>query len=752
MPWDEMADSVRRSVEAVDVPVNKSAILGSIVRYSILAGLIVAAMILPAAAFAGLTAQGVSHAVANLPAQLGDSATAQTTKMLSSDGKQLAYFYQENRQDVPLAKISSTMQKAILAIEDVRFYSHGALDVKGTIRAAVNNATSGSTQGGSSITQQLVKLTLVQRARSQEEIEAATAPSIARKVRELALAAQYEKNHTKDEILERYLNIAYYGDGAYGINAAAHHWFSTTPDKLNVKQSALLAGIVKNPSYYDPKRQPDQATQRRNTVLAVMAQQGKISQSEATELQAEPLGLKLTKISSGCAAAKSSAEFACDYARRFLLQEPALGQSVADRAAVLERGGLTIESNIDPRMQEAIGKAVTSTVDPTDDAIAAQALVEPGTGKVRGVAQSRPMGRDTASGQSYLDFAVPPAYGDSNGFQGGSTFKLFTTAAALDKGIRVNKTYNARSRMTMPASAYRACNGGRMDRAWPVKNSTVSGRMNMYRGLRQSVNTYFAQLEKDAGLCDTVTMARNMGVDVPVTDEVGPFTLGATDVSPLTMAAAYAVPASGGLYCKPQPVARILDMKGNVIKEYTKDCKRVLDTDVAAQINDILVGLQKPGGFGYSNGTGLRIPSAAKTGTTQENKAVWYVGYTPKLAAASMIAGADDEGRPRSLSGTTLKGRTISFAQVGGSSLAGPMWKKAMGTIQEYLPADKFATPPDREPGKGDNDAYDSDYDSYDSDNYDDPYDEPTDDPTYDDYDPYDDPTYDPYSYDDNDF
>lgn len=701
-----MADSVRRSVESVGVPTSRSGLIGSIFRYSVLAGIIVAAMVIPVAAFAGVTARQLNSALTDLPVQLDDGPTAQTTRMLSADGKLLAYFYQENRQDVPLAKISPTMQRAILAIEDNRFYSHGALDLKGTLRALVNNATNGSTQGGSSITQQLIKLTLVQRARSQEEIEAATAPSITRKVRELALATQYEKTHTKDEILEKYLNIAYYGDGAYGINAAAHHWFSTSPDKLTVKESALLAGIVKNPSYYDPKRQPEQATQRRNTVLAVMAQQGKISSDEAQKWSAEPLGLKLTKISSGCAAAKAKAEFACDYARRYLLQEPALGQTVADRAAVLERGGLTIESNIDPRMQEAIGQAVTSTVAPTDQAIGAQALIEPGTGKVRGVAQSRPMGRDTAAGQSYLDFAVPPAYGDSAGFQAGSTFKLFTTAAALDKGIQVTRTYKAPPRLTMPMDAYKACNGGNMDRPWPVKNSTVSGKMNMYTGLRKSVNTYFAQLERDAGLCNTVTMARDMGVTVPVDDEVGPFTLGATDVSPLTMAAAYAVPASGGMYCKPQPVSRILDMKGQVIKEYTKECTRVLDTDIAAQINDILVGLQQPGGFGYSNGTDLKIPSAAKTGTTSDNKAVWYVGYTPALVDASMIAGADEQGRPRSLSGTTLNGQIISFAQVGGSSLAGPMWKKAMGVIQDYLPATGFETPPETEPHKGDSEDY----------------------------------------------
>ena len=176
--------------------------------------------------------------------------------------------------------------------------------------------------------------------------------------------------------------------------------------------------------------------------------------------------------------------------------------------------------------------------------------------------------------------------------------------------------------------------------------------MNMYSGLRQSVNTYFAQLERDAGLCNTVKAAEAMGITVPfdpetgVTDQVGPFTLGVTSVSPLTMAAAYATPAAGGMYCEPQPVDAIVDMEGKVLKEYTKECKRVMKKDDAAQINDILTGLQKPGGFGYSNGTALSIPSAAKTGTTQDNKAVWYMGYTPELVAASMIAGANAKGVP----------------------------------------------------------------------------------------------------------
>jgi membrane peptidoglycan carboxypeptidase len=218
------------------------------------------------------------------------------------------------------------------------------------------------------------------------------------------------------------------------------------------------------------------------------------------------------------------------------------------------------------------------------------------------------------------------------------------------------------------------------------------------------VNTYFAQLERDAGLCNTVKAAEAMGITVPfdpqtgVTDQVGPFTLGVTSVSPLEMAAAYATAASGGMYCEPQPVDAIVDMEGKVLKEYTKECRRAMTQDDAAQINDILTGLQKPGGFGYSNGTGLNIPSAAKTGTTQNNKAVWYMGYTPELVAASMIAGANPQGIPISLAGSTLRGVPVSFSQVGGSSLAGPMWKKAMGKIQAYLSPEPFEPPPQGQP------------------------------------------------------
>lgn len=667
---------------------------------SAVAGLLVAAIVIPVTAITAATANSVSNDIVNLPLTLPDQENAQTTRLLASNGKLIAYFYDENRQDIPLKQIAPIMQDALLSIEDARFYQHGALDLKGTLRALVNNASAGQTQGGSSITQQLIKLTLVSQATTRAQVRAATEKSTSRKIRELKLAIEYEKTHTKKQILERYLNLAYFGDGAYGVSAAAYHYFSRGPEKLNTRQAATLAGLVKNPDEFNPNVFPERALQRRNTVLAVMGKLGKITAPQSDALQAQPLGLKITKYPNGCVT--SVAAFSCDYIRRYLLDQEALGATPDDRQRALLRGGYTIKSNIDVSMQKAANSAVTTTVASTDQAIAAMALVEPGTGKVRAVAQSRPMGKN--KGETFLNYTVPTKYGESGGFPAGSTFKMFTVAAALKQGIDVGQVYNSPPKLTIPAGSYFDCEGGGTS-AFEVGNSTTSGSMNMYRATRQSVNTYFAQLEKNAGLCNTVRTAESMGIKVPfptktssANNQVPSFTLGVTDVSPLDMAAAYAVPASGGMYCRPRPVAEIIDFKGQTVKKFSPSCKRVLSKDEAAQVNDILKGLQQPGGFGYDNGTGLNVPSAAKTGTTQNSKAVWYAGYTPELANASMIAGVNKRGLPKSLIGVTINGRPLDFNSVGGSSLAGPMWKLAMGKIQDSLSPVAFDSPPRSQP------------------------------------------------------
>ena len=696
MSWESLRSSLRTRVQAEHEHASNASIIGAMARLSAIAGVMVAALLIPATTFVAVTANNLSQQALDLPLELRQTPNPQTTRLLASNGDLLAYFYNENRQDVPLKEISPNMQNAILSIEDNRFYQHGAIDLKGTIRALINNASDGQTQGGSSITQQLVKLTLVQQATTTEQQKAATEKTTARKIRELKYAISYEKTHTKKEILERYLNIAYFGDGAYGISAAAFHYFSVSPDKLTVQQAATIAGLVKNPVQFDPNAYPERALQRRNTVLSVMARLGKISDHYAELLMAKPLQLKITKYPNGCVS--TVAAFSCDYIRRYLLAEPALGATADERKQKLLTGGLTIRSNIDIRMQKAANKAVKKTVDAKDKAIGALAMVEPGTGKVRSVAQSRPLGSDAKKGESSIDFAVPTAYGSSGGFQAGSTFKMFTVNAALKKGLPVSQSYNSPGKLTMPSGTYFDCEGNGTA-PWPVNNSTGNGRFNMYSGTRKSVNTYFAQLEKATGLCEVVQSAESMGIQVPKTQQVPSFTLGVVSVSPLDMAAAYATAASGGEYCKPQPIASITDLNDKTIKKYTPQCTRVMSKDDAAQINDILRGVQEPGGFGYDlGGTGLNIPSAAKTGTTSDNQAVWYVGYTPELVTASMIAGVNSKGQPRSLVGRTLNGRTFDFHSVGGSSLAGPMWKLAMGVIQNFLTPTNFDTPPDRQP------------------------------------------------------
>ncbi|NRQ49299.1 transglycosylase domain-containing protein [Aeromicrobium stalagmiti] len=703
MASDDFRTFLRRAAQSESKPRGRSGRIGTMAGLSAFAGLLIALMLIPATAMVAVTFNDVTNDVVDMPLALEDQPNAQTTRLLASNGDLIAYFYKENRQDVPLDEIAPVMQDALISIEDNRFYEHGALDLKGTVRALFNNASDGQTQGGSSITQQLVKLTLVSQATTKEQVKAATEKSTARKIRELKLAIDYEATHTKKEILERYLNIAYFGDGAYGISAASFHYFSRSPDQLNVRQAATLAGLVKNPVEFDPNVYPEKALQRRNTVLAVMARLGKITPAEAEKFQAAPLALKITKFPNGCVS--SSAEFSCDYVRRWLLRQPALGTTTQERQTRLERGGLTIKSNIDLRAQAATDAAVESTVKATDtEAIAALASVEPGTGKVRALSQSRPMGRNKKKGESFINFVVPRRYGDSGGFPAGSTFKLFTVAAALKNGVDVGQTFNSPKSMTMPAGSYFDCEGGGTA-PWKVSNSTTSGSKNMYTGTRESVNTYFSQLEKKAGLCNVVRAAESMGITVPfpnktssLNNQVPAFTLGVTNVSPLDMSAAYATFASGGMYCKPRPVAEILDAQGNSVKKYGPDCEQALTKDQAAQINDILRGVQEPGGFGFQNGTGLQIPSAAKTGTAQDNQSVWYVGYTPELSTASMIAGVKKNGSPRSLAGVQINGAFLDFNAVGGSSLAGPMWAKAMQKIQDYLTPVNFDTPPQRQP------------------------------------------------------
>jgi membrane peptidoglycan carboxypeptidase len=671
--------------------------LGVMVAVAAVMGILVAGLAIPFAAIAGLGARDVAKGMDALPSELTAEPLAQRTVVLASDGSVLATWYDQNRQNVQLNKVSMIMRKAIIAIEDYRFYEHGALDLKGTLRAFVTNQASDDVvQGGSSITQQMVKQTLVNQAKTKEEIAAATADTYARKFRELRYAIAFEEEYSKDWILERYLNISYFGDGAYGIETAARHYFSKPAKELNLKEAALLAGIVKNPSRYDPtdKENRKEARQRRNTVLARMAELNVISVSEARKASRGGFGLKVQPQRNGCLGVNG--EFFCDYVREYLKRDPALGDTLKERERLLDTGGLTIETTIDPRMQKAADASLAAHTDPTDQAIGGLAMVEPGTGAVKALAQSRPMGADKARGRTFLNYVVPREYGDANGFQAGSTFKVFVLAAALKQGIPLTQSINSPQQVSIEPSELETCDGTLASTdVWEPANSTGAGRYNLITGTRQSVNTFFAQLEAETGLCDPVTIARQMGIEVPETPEnndvVGPFTLGVTSTNPLDMAAAYATFAARGEHCTPRPVSRILSTSGKVLAEYPDDCRRLMPTAVADAVNEVLEGVQEPGGFGYDAGLGLEQDSAGKTGTINENMSVWFVGYTPNLATASMLAGANSLGHWVSLNGQTVGGSYIDRAF--GSTQAGPIWGDAMQAIDDFLPDVDFVEP-----------------------------------------------------------
>ncbi|UMG91850.1 transglycosylase domain-containing protein [Nocardioides sp. TF02-7] len=324
--------------------------------------------------------------------------------------------------------------QAVLAIEDHRFYQHGALDVHGTVRALVRNAVSGGVvEGGSSITQQLVKQTLVHQADGPAERRAATQETFARKLRELTYAIGLEKRRSKDWILERYLNTVYFGDGAYGIQAAAEHYYGVDARSLDLNQAATLAGLVQNPTAYDPTDHPARARARRDVVLDRMAELGVVRPHRAARVQRRGLALDPRRTPNGCVA--SDAPFFCDYALEFLYADRRLGATREERQELVRTGGLTIRTTLDVGWQQAADSAVAERTDPTDRAIGALAMTEPGTGEVRALAQSRPMGADRRAGETFLNHVVPTQYGDSAGFQAGSTFKTFVLAAAIEQGI-----------------------------------------------------------------------------------------------------------------------------------------------------------------------------------------------------------------------------------------------------------------------------------------------------------------------------
>jgi membrane peptidoglycan carboxypeptidase len=714
----------RRLVLVPFTPKRAGSLAYSLVMFvvvSILAGVLVAGLFIPFAGMAGVTSNAAAAELKSLPAELATPAPATRSKVLMGNGKTLAYFYDENRIPVKLKNIAPIMRQAQIAIEDHRYYEHGALDFKGTMRALVRNSTDGGiTQGGSSLTQQYVKMVQVEACQAKGDsqcVKDAQAPTLQRKVRELRYAIAMEKKFTKDEILERYLNIAYYGAGAYGVEAAAKHYFSTRASQLTLAQAAMLAGLVQNPDSHNPIRNPSAALDRRDVVLNRMVELKLITLQQANEAKKVGFDEKLVKKTrNGCVGTRYP--FLCDYVRRTLLNAPSLGKTEEDRENMINRGGLVIQTAIDPKTQDLAQKKVSSVVGPRDPVISTMNMIQPGTGLIIAMAQSRPvMGSDAKKGQTYWNLATDPAMGGIQGYQAGSTFKLFTLAAALEKGIPISKRFNARSPFNFTGRRFTSCHGReRVWDRWVVKNAVGHSKsIGMTEAAEFSVNTYFIQLELATGMCRVTKMAEKTGVKVgarigqPPVDIVKEFqdkpsfTLGTVEVSPLSMAEAYATFAARGIHCDPIIVSKITTRNGKNLAVPDANCRRVVDKDVADGVNKILKSV-------VDKGTGKRAKIydgrhiAGKTGTIDSNEAVWFAGYTPEIAGVAMIS-IDNTKRPFRkrgpgyYRGSGVKGYRVPstgvYLEGSGSGDAGSkIWRPVMQRYFREIPRTSFNPPP----------------------------------------------------------
>lgn len=655
---------------------------------SVLSGAVLAGIALPAAGALGLAAKGSVENFDEIPANLKTPPLSQRTTIQDAGGNEIAKVYSRDRTVVDLKDISPYIQKAIVAIEDARFYEHGAIDLKGILRALNKNAQSGGvSQGASTLTQQYVKNVFIEEAGDDpDKVAQATQQTIGRKIKELKYAIQVEEELGKRKILQNYLNITFFGQQAYGVEAASQRYFSKSAKDLKLEEAALLAGIVQSPSRYDPVNDPQEATKRRNTVLRRMADLKAVPAAQAKAAAEKPIELKVSRPKNGCITASDGAGFFCDYVREIFLTDPAFGKTRKARAKRWNQGGMTIRTTLDRQAQKSIQSSIKSHVHGSDSVATAATIVEPGTGKILGMGQSRPYG--FGENQTQINLSVDKHMGGGAGYQPGSTFKPVIAAAALEKGMSPNQTYPSPYTMQYP-SPVATCKGKWSGKA-PVENENRSevGPYSMKEATAKSVNTYFVQMISDIGICPVTEMADAMGIkraDGKAIDQVPSITLGTQEMSPLTMAAGYAAFANRGEYCTPVAIESITDSTGKALDVPKSTCRRAMSEKTADTINTLLQGVVEDG-TGKQAGLNSR-DSAGKTGTTDGRYAAWFVGYTPNMAGAVWVG---DPTHKRQMVDITIGG--TFHEKVFGGQVPGPIWRDAMAGALTGKPSPTFNT------------------------------------------------------------
>lgn len=636
---------------------------------SVLAGLILSAPLMIPAFGVGRAVHEGEQLWDSLPKDIEVGALPQRSRILDKDGNLIAEFYSENRVPVTYEQLPDTMKDAIVSVEDERFYEHGAVDSTGTLRALASTSL-GNTQGGSTLTQQYVKNLRLYQATTDEERAAATEQTPRRKLEEMSLAMEVEKKYSKEDILTGYLNIANFGDGAYGVGAAAQHYFGIPVEELSIDQAALLAGIVNSPAANNPVKNPEQSTSRRNLVLSRMLTNGKITQEEYDAAKATPLTLNITSIPNGCST--SAYPFFCQMVRNTLSSNSAFGATPEAREQFLYQGGLTIHTTLDPKVQQAADKAATDALGPDNQFASSVAVVEPGTGYVRGIGTNKKFG----SGENETEVNLA-----TSRFQNGSTFKPVTLAAALENGWDLTTTINAQSRYCAPAP-----NTG----CFTNLSSYQSGPMNAVDGTVMSSNTFFTELSVRIGTDKVQDTARRLGFQLPddLSGNETATTLGVYDVSTIQVANAYATFAAHGEYCSPTWITSI-DGPSGPVEVPQPNCYQALAPDVADKVAMTLTNtIDGPNPHRTAKDLNIGRPAMGKTGTTSSQSSVWFAGGTPQYQSAVWV-GDPRGGFEHPIDSINLYGKTERA--VWGSTAAGPIWQQTMLQVHEGVEVQPFS-------------------------------------------------------------
>ncbi len=587
---------------------------------------------------------------------------AQRSVVLAADGSVLTYLLvEENRVSVSLDDVSDIFLDTLLAIEDDRFYDHEGVNLRATARALLTNVSAGDVeQGGSTITQQLVKNALVG---SEQSLE--------RKVREAVLARRLEGQMSKPEILERYVNTVYLGNSTYGVQAAAELYFGVSAAELDQAQSALLVGMIQNPVGLDPFLQPELAKERRDEVIRRLFTVGLVDEPISTYVQATPIPESPAALFSS-----RPKDYFVEEVKEQLLGDERLGATQTERYNTLYRGGLTIRTTLEPRLQLLADKAVLDVLPDTDGRFTAAIVsVDPRSGAVRAMVGGPGFGQ--------AQYNIASGRGGS-GRQSGSSFKPFVLATHLAEGGSVEDTISGRGPCEFE-------NPGGIPDPYEAENfDEETGQTDDLRAQTvRSSNCAYLRLGLVAGLDDVVETATRLGITTPLAPNLS-LPLGTSVVHPIDMASAYGSFANDGIHFAPYYVEEVTDRDGNVLLAGATAGERVLEEAVARTVTDVLADNVTGG-----TGTRARFPdgraAAGKTGTTSDYADAWFVGFTPELSTAVWM------GSPV---GNVDKMTDVAGIRVTGGSFPARMWQAFMGPALEPFEATAFLAPPEGDRGE----------------------------------------------------